>query len=74
MSCYYICAVHYHVNVISTRANAYLPFKSLVAKPVIEIDGKLIEFGVSPVNLTCKSASDEDVLGKYDWRRNNVIE
>ena len=51
----------------------YLPFTSSVAKPVIEIDGKLIEFGVSPVNLTCKSASDEDALGKYDWRRNNVI-
>ena len=70
MSCYYICAVHYHV--ISTQGNPY-QFKSSVATPVMKSDGKLIQFGVIPVNLECKSTSDENVLGTYKLMRNDDI-
>ena len=43
-----------------------------VADPAIESDDKLIEFGVATVKLTCKSVSDENIQGTYEWRRNNI--
>ena len=36
-------------------------------------DGKLIQNGVIPVNLECKSTSDENVLGTYMLMRNDDI-
>ena len=81
MPYYYICAVHYHVMLLYTRGtlpcdmtqgNPY-QLKSSVATPVMKSDGKLIQFGVIPVNLECKSTSDENVRGTYKLMRNDVI-
>ena len=44
-----------------------------VAKPTIGNNGKLIKFGISPLDLTCISTSDENAQVVYKWRRNNII-